>query len=94
VTDERRRGALAPRWQGACAMWKWVLLMTVLVIATGVAVMFVWTAINHLLAGQGATVNWPQTIVALLFIVVAAVTFAVFANRLALGAESESISKQ
>jgi ABC-type Mn2+/Zn2+ transport system permease subunit len=75
-------------------MWKWVLLMTVVVIASGVAVMFVWTAINHLLAGQGATVDWPQTALALLFIVVAAVTFAVFANRLALASEPEPNSKE
>ena len=44
----------------------WAILMTVVVVIAGVCVMFLWGAINQILAGQAAAVDWPRSLVSLL----------------------------
>jgi hypothetical protein len=69
-------------------MTKWVLLMSIVVVIAGFAVMVLWADVNQLLAGQGATINWPQTAIAALVLVLATGIFVLVTNRLALVART------
>jgi len=70
----------------------WILLTTAIVIAAGISVMLAWTAVNQMLAGQGADINWVITIAALVVIVLAAVAFVAISARLASGAHDDHAS--
>ena len=74
--------------------WIWVLVTTIVVIATGIAIMFAWTAVNQLLGGQGEAVNWLPTIISLVVVFLAGGVFAALSNRLALIAKREDASHQ
>lgn len=64
-------------------MGKWVVLMTGVVLVAGVAFMTAWSAINHLLAGQSASIDWPRTVASVVVILLSIVIFIRFSNAFA-----------
>jgi hypothetical protein len=65
------------------ALALWILLTTAIVIVAGISVMLAWSAVNQMLAGQTADINWLLTFAALVVIVLAAVAFVAISAKLA-----------
>ncbi len=63
-------------------MAKWVVVTTIVVIITGVAIMIAWTTVNELLAGQYSKIDWLRTIVGVFVILFAAGYFAWFTGKI------------
>lgn len=63
-------------------MAKWVVVTTIVVIITGVAIMIAWTTVNELLAGRNSEIDWLRTIAGVVVIVFAAAYFAWFTGKI------------
>jgi divalent metal cation (Fe/Co/Zn/Cd) transporter len=68
-------------------MTKWVIPMTVVIVIAGFAVMILWTSVNQLLSGHAAQVEWLNTAIAAVVVVVSTGIIVTFVNRFALATE-------
>ncbi|MFN8590240.1 MAG: hypothetical protein U0031_02180 [Thermomicrobiales bacterium] len=64
-------------------MGKWAVLMAGVILVAGVAFMFAWSAINHLLAGQGSAIDWQRTVVSVIVVLLSIGVFIRFSNAFA-----------